>query len=542
MSVEPVETELALLIDVGSAWVKASVIGRSRGRWRVLTHAAQPATWGSAELRRTLVARLEDCGDQRLTGRWDALLAGATRIECRSPDRQPRLALTAVSRELSGSAARRAAEAAGWQVDPIVSLDDGRSLSDRLWTLQSADVDAWLAVGGFDDAASPRALEAAALVAAARRPSSGRVIWAGSRQVADEAVSLFEDGAVEVAANPRPSARREDSVPLREHLEAAARSLVAGDGARSLSTVSLPRAIATLATDSGLAIAAVDIGARSAMRVLAEPDGTTGIRVGAGGGLARVSQLPGAAGRVARLAPDAGDEAAVADLLQTLRAHPSTVPQLPEELAGTQAAARVAIGAILDDVPGLSVDLLIGCGMALAAAPRPSQAARMLIDGARPVGVTQLAVDAAGLLGPLGSLDDDEIREGIGLLAEDLLVPLGTSVVTRGGEPGQTAMRVSVHRTGWPEAAPITIRVGQVQVVPLARGATAEITIELGPRVSLGSGRRSSRVRAMATGGAVGLILDARGAPMALPRRGDDRRALLSAWADALSREPERVA
>jgi hypothetical protein len=542
MSAVEVATELAILVDVGSAWVKGSVIGRSRGRWRLLTHAAQPTAWGSTELRRTLVARLEAAGDPRLHGSWDDLLDGATLIECRSPGRQARLAITAVSRELSGSAARRAAEAAGWRVDPLVTLDDGRSLAERLWTLQSAEVDAWLGVGGFDDAASPRALEVAALIAAARRPAAGPVIWAGSKQLADDVVSLFEDGAAEAVPNPRPGAHHDDPGPLREHLERAARTLVAGDDSRHLSTVCLPRAVATLAADSELAIGAIDIGARSAMRVIAGPDGTTSVRVSATGGLAGVPEMTGAAGRITRIEPDAGDEASAADLLQTLRAYPATVPQLPEELAATQAAARLAMAALLEDGAGPFVDLLIGCGQSIAAAPRPSQAARMLLDAARPLGVTQLAIDPAGLLGPLGSLDDEEVREGIGLLAEDLLVPLGTSVVTRGGEPGQMAMRVGVHRPGWPDAAPITVRVGQLHVVPLARGVTAELSIELGPRVSLGGGRRSARIRAMATGGAVGLILDARGVPISLPRRGDDRRALISSWAEALGREPERVA
>jgi hypothetical protein len=44
----------------------------------------------------------------------------------------------------------------------------------------------------------------------------------------------------------------------------------------------------------------------------------------------------------------------------------------------------------------------------------------------------------------------------------------------------------------------------------------------------------------------VGLILDARGVPIVLPKRADDRRAVLSAWREALGREApagvERVA
>jgi hypothetical protein len=252
------------------------------------------------------------------------------------------------------------------------------------------------------------------------------------------------------------------------------------------------------------------------------------------------------AARVARLAGDAGDEATVADLLQTLRAHPATVPQLPEELSGTHAAAIVALGAMLDEGPPSGLDLVIGCGRTIAAAPTPAQAARMLLDGVRPIGVTQLAIDAAGVLLPLGSLPDAEIREGMALLADDLLAPLGTAVVSRGGDLGRLAMRVTVHRPGWPATQPVEVRGGQLHVLPLARGQEAELHIELGDGVTLGAARRSPRISALATGGSVGLVLDARGVPIVLPRRGDDRRAMLASWREALTREApagvERIA
>jgi hypothetical protein len=529
-------TELALLVDIGSAWAKAGVIGRVRGRWRLVAHVAQPTAWGGGELRRALIERLTAAGDRRLADRWDDLLAGANRIECHTERDPGRMAVVAVSRDVSGSSARRAAEAAGWQVVATVTLDDGRTLPDRLATLQAAEVDAWLLAGGFDDARSPRALEAAALVAAARQPGSGPVIWAGSAQLADEVVALFEDGATSVVANPRPDPRREESAPLRQHLQGVLRGTVAQEDEAHLASIAFPRAIGALASDGGLRVLAIDLGARSAVRVLAEPDGTTSVRIHSTGGLAGAALVAGAPARVARLAGDAGDEAAVADLLQTLRARPSTVPHTPEELSATQAAARMLIAATAEEGPD-SVDLLVGAGLTVAAAPRPAQAARMLLDGARPIGVTQLAVDRGAVLGPLGSLADDEIREGITLLADDVLVPLGTAVVSRGGNPGQLAMRVTVHRPGWPTPLPVELRVGQLQVIPLAPGQEAELLIEPGPGISLGTSRRSPRVQARAIGGAVGIILDARGVPIAMPRRGDDRRAVLAAWRDALGRE-----
>jgi hypothetical protein len=541
-----IDAELALLVDVGSAWAKAGVIGKVRGRWRLIAHAAQPTAWGPAELRRALVDQLRSAADPRLADRLDDLLAGASRIECHTARRPARLAIVAVSRELSGSAARRAAEAAGWHVSQVVTFDDGRTLADRLGTLQATEVDAWLVAGGFDGTRSPRALEAAALVASARREGTGPVIWAGSTDLAREVVHLFEPGAASSVPNARPDARSEDPGPLRTRLAEVLREVAGTEDDVHLASVAFPRSVGALAGIAGLRILGIDLGALSATRALAEPDGSVTSRSHALGGLAGAILAPGAAARVARLAGDAGDEATIADLLQTLRARPATLPQTAEELSATQAAARFQIAALLEDDATDPLDLVIGSGRTIGMAPHPGQAARILLDGVRPVGVTQLAVDAASVLGPLGSLPDDEIREGLSLLGEDLLVPLGTSVVCRGGEAGRVAMRVTVHRPGWPSPAPIELRSGQLHVVPLGRGQEAEVTIEPAPGVSLGAARRSPRITASVTGGSVGLILDARGIPVALPRRGDDRRAVIAGWRDALQRElqpgSERVA
>jgi MutL protein len=534
-----VTTELALLVDVGSAWVKAGVVGRARGRWRIVAHASQPTSWGAAELTRRLVEQMEASGDPRLAGRYEGLIGAANRIECHTAHEVGRLAVIAVSRELSGGAARRAAEAAGWEVADVVTLDDGRSLAERLALLQAIEVDAWLLAGSFEDAASPRALEAAGLVAAARPAGGGAVVWAGSAQLADSIAALFEPGAVTAVGNARPTPHREEGAELREHLQRLLRDTVALEDQEHLSAATLPRAAGAIAAAGALRVLAVDLGARGAIRALAEPDGSVASRLRSAGGLAGIAHVAGAAGRIARQALDAGDEAAVADQLQTMRARPETLPQTAEELAGVQAAARILLAAMFDDDPIGPVDLLIGAGQTIAGAPKPAQVARMLLDGVRPIGVTQLAVDSASILGPLGSLPDGELAEGLELLADDALTTLGTSVVTRGGSPGQLAMRVTVHRAGWPTPPPVDVRVGQVQLVPLARGQEAEVVIEPGPGVGLGASRRSPRITARATGGSVGLVLDGRGVPIPLPRRADDRRAVLAGWRDAFAREGE---
>ena len=124
------------------------------------------------------------------------------------------------------------------------------------------------------------------------------------------------------------------------------------------------------------------------------------------------------------------------------------------------------------------------------------------------------------------------------MLRDDLLTPLGAAVVCRGGQPGQVAMRVTAHRAGWPTTGPVELRNGQLQMLPLGRGQSAELEIELETGVTLGGPRRARRAQVTVTGGAMGLILDARDIPLSLPRRADDRRAVLAGWRDAFAREP----
>lgn len=531
--------EMSLLVDIGSAWTKASVVARSRGRWRICAHTAQPSSWEYDELVTALAAQLEAGADRRLVDRLPQIVAAAPWIECHTPRRAGQLAIAAVSRDVSGAALRRAAQSAGWVVAESATMDDGRSLAERLAALQAAQVDAWLLAGGFDSARAEQALEVAAMVAAARGEAHTPVIWAGSAELADEVSSLFEAGSLSVVPNPRPAADRDEPGPLREHLEVLLQRIVDTGESIHLAPVSFRRAIAELARASSVRIVGVDVGARYATWVTAEPDGVAGSRIFASGGLTSPALVAtGAPGRLARSMPYAIDELAVADVLQNVRARPATMPQTEDELAVTHAAVRSLLAQMAAEEPTLSADLIIGSGRSLGTTPIPAQAAQLLLDGIRPLGVTQLAIDPAGALGPLGSLDDLEIGEGIASLRDDLIVPLGAAVVCRGGRSGQPAMRVTVHRVGWPAIGPIELRTGSVRVVPLERGQQAELEIELEPGVTLGAARRSRRVRSEVRGGIVGLVLDARDAPLLLPRRTDERRAVLAGWREAFLREP----
>ena len=65
-----VGAELSMLVDIGSAWTKAAIVARSRGRWRIVSQVAQPSAWGEADLRSALVARLDGVVDRRVAIGW----------------------------------------------------------------------------------------------------------------------------------------------------------------------------------------------------------------------------------------------------------------------------------------------------------------------------------------------------------------------------------------------------------------------------------------------------------------------------------------
>jgi MutL protein len=534
--------EISLLVDVGTAWTKASVVGRSRGRWRVVAHAAQPTGWGDEALLAALAGRLRGSVDRRVADEIEALLTTAPRIACHTPARPGRLAVAAVTVELSGNAARRAAESAGWVVAEMVAADDGRSLPERLTALASTEVDAWLVAGGFDAARPEQALEAASIVAAAHGAGHAPVLWAGSATLADEVAALFEEGIVTSVPNPCPTAGEENLGPLRQELELLLDRLVEAPARHNLAPIGFRRSVAEIARQEGLRIGGVDLGARYATWVFADGRGetvTAESRVFASGGLGSPSlATPGSSARLARLLAIPVDELAVADTLQTMRARPGTLPASDEELAVTRAAAQVLLAALAEERGGEAIDLLIAAGQTITASPTPMHAMQLLLDGLRPVGVTQIALDTAGTLSPLGSLTDDELAEGIGMIRDDLLTPLGTAVVVHGGRVGQTALTARLHRAGWPDPDAVEVRTGQLAVLPLPRGERADLQLQLGPGVTIPAGHRTRSLRVEVTGGAVGVVLDARDAPMTLPRRLADRRAMLAAWRELLLREP----
>ena len=208
--------------------------------------------------------------------------------------------------------------------------------------------------------------------------------------------------------------------------------------ARATAPVAFARAIDALARGFGLSVLGVDVGASwLAWRESGRADGRSAV-LAAGPD----RPLPEGSRAAAEILPADVDEFTTTDAMAGLAARRAGIPATPVEMAIAQAigidrlaAARHALGG------SPSVDLVVGGGRLLSGAAHPADAVLVLLDGLRPPGVTQLAIDPWGICGPLGALGETEVDEGLETLRDDLLVPLGTAVVSQGGPAGEIAFR-----------------------------------------------------------------------------------------------------
>jgi hypothetical protein len=157
----------------------------------------------------------------------------------------------------------------------------------------------------------------------------------------------------------------------------------------------------------------------------------------------------------------------------------------------------------------------------------PAAVALAVLDLLRRPGVTQLAFDHARLLGPVGTIENEEERRALlGDIAEDLLAPLATAVVPQGLHAGRAVGRLVLHAG----ATPVTRELvgGHVELVELPPGMTRTAELEFHDGVVLGG--RGRRFALEVGGGLGGLLVDLRDIPLQLPEAADRRRELLAVW------------
>jgi hypothetical protein len=224
-------------------------------------------------------------------------------------------------------------------------------------------------------------------------------------------------------------------------------------------------------------------------------------------------------------------------------AHANTVPADPTdlwlELALARHVIRTALGRARPDWPARTAsarpellpwfNLILGGGAVLGRAPRPGLAALVMLDALQPCGIARLWIDAYHLAPALGAAA--QIHPMLVAQVHDSLafLDLGTSISLIGrARAGDVACTIKLAEAGGAETqAEVTF--GSLAVFPLAPGHSAKLSLR--PRPGFNAGFGLGRGRALTIkGGLLGLIIDARGRPITLPKPLEQRQELLKQW------------
>lgn len=526
-----------LAIDAGAATTSVALLGKPGHRWRLLGAISAPGGTSPDAIAEVLAERLvaADLGLADHVGVSPPAVADLPRLEARSePPRT--LAVLGASRRavglLEGVAARTP-----WRIRAASpESHDPREMTELALR---PDVSAVLVGAGDPPGPDERGWldDLAGLVGAvARRRPDLQVILAGpvaARPAWAEGFGASIDSAADrVHRAPALSLRSGPDEPLREILE---RLLPDSADTRHMAV----RALLSLADTLDRRLELVDIGLDGGLRAMATPGVADQGPVAVAVRTAQAALVPleindSAVDSVLAWTTGSLDRHRMGDRLLDLRIQP-WADASGEGARLRLAAARAAMSRLVArsvDIGALATpDVTIIAGGAFAVAP-PRAVALAVADTVRRPGATQLTVDHARLLGPIGTIDDpDERRDLIADLADDLLAPIGSLLVVASAPASRRSssragrLTLDGDRHGRHELAG-----GEVAFIDLAPGDRALATLEFRDAVRVG--HRARRVAVPVVGGVAGLAVDLRDVPLRLPERRDRRRAALAAWGE----------
>jgi hypothetical protein len=576
--------ESLLVADIGSAITKVGLVDYVAGEFRfvaagtALTTADPPVRDVAVGIRSAL-RQIEARTERQLLTPEGQLISpersGGVGVDTfamvTSAPVPLRVAIVGLSRDLSVASARRAVAGTHATVEATFSLEDtggrwiptspapssdGKSAPTILQDpavlvaekIATAKPDVIILTGGTDGGATTALLDLANLVAAIceSQEESARpiVIFAGNSEVRSHVADRIGNiTSLRVVDNVHPTMTSENLAPLQHELQTlyAERKIAWLPGLNALtnwtgvSIVPTWRAfentVRFLSRRYGLNVLGADIGAVSTVLIRAQGDSfshTIRSDLGIGQSLERVIAQAGI-DRLMNWLPleISPDEARTFWLNHTLR--PATIPTTREESELMQAAARVALSQATPHLPVEGFDLIVLTSGMFARNTNLGAAALIALDALQPCGVFTLAVDMLGLAPAFGGLAPANPNAAASVIERDGFVTLGTVIapISKNRE-GQISLRVKVQPAG-SGVMDLEVQHGTLELVPLMPGQKASIEVRTVGKVSLGT-HRTGVFKAEIEGGALGLIIDARGRPITLPADADKRRTKVQQW------------
>ena len=587
------EPRVILATDCGSTTTKAILIEKRDGEYRLIVRGEAPTTVEAPFDDVTVgvvnaTREVEELSGRKILRDGKILTGGSDGegvdkfLSTSSAGGGLQMTVAGIVKAMSAESAERAALGAGAIVVDIIAIDDGRKEFEKVKRIRELRPDMILASGGTDGGAVRQVAELAEmLLAAGPKPRLGiglklPVIYAGNkdaREVVKDIIGEVLD--VRVVDNLRPTLERENLEPAREaiheiflqHVMQQAPGYEKLSGWVNAGIMSTPNAVGTIiqtiAEQMKINVLAVDIGGATT-DVFSVFDGAYNRTVSANLGMSysicnvlAETKAP----NIMRWLPFPIEEAKLRNQLRNKMIRPTTIPHTLTDLRIEQAVAREAlrlafehhkslaraltgtqqtrtIGDLMNQQSGgqtlvdmMRLDMIVGSGGVLSHAPRRQEAAYMMLDAYQPQGITVLAVDSIFMMPQLGVLSTVLPEAAAQVFERDCLIKLGPAISPVGtGKDGEHCCTLIV------DGKQIDAAVGTITVVPPTGKPSVEIEVRPARGFDVGEGRGKS-VMMTVDAGVVGLIIDARGRPMTLPKEDSARLAKLREWHAAFGLE-----
>ncbi|HJS20017.1 MAG TPA: glutamate mutase L [Anaerolineales bacterium] len=578
-----VQNESILAIDVGATTTRAVLFDVVEGQYRFVASGQAPSTAEAPFMDIGLGVRSAITNLQNITG---AALLGAQDNNLIAPSRPDGSGVDAVVATVSAGpvvktvvvglqpdvsliSARRLAESTYSRVVDILALSDHRKPDRQMDSIVRSRPDLVLLTGGTDGGASrsvQKMLEAVGL-ACYLMPEEKRpmVLYAGNQKLAHEVQDLLggHAGRLQIGGNVRPTLETEDLAPasfelaslvmkLRERQIKGVDELNLWSGGSILPTAyAHGRMIRFLSKlyQSTRGLLGVNVGA-SAVSVAAGFNGdlTLGVypQFGLGENLAGILQYTSVEDIARWLQLDISTNTLREYLFQK-SIYPSAIPATKDEQAISQAIARQALYLSVqnarknfpdnirpphvDRMPPL--DLIIGGGGVISEGPSLGQSLLLMLDAIQPVGIHPVLLDQNNLLPLLGAAASRNHYLPVQVIESGAFIGLGTVIsVVASASYGDQVLRAKLAYEDGTEAR-ADVKFGGLEVLPLPSGKTASLSLQPLRRADAGLGLGKGGVVPV-TGGALGVVIDARGRPLQLHNDPVRRRELMKRWSYAV--------
>jgi uncharacterized protein (TIGR01319 family) len=573
------DVEIVLAIDVGSVNTRASLFDVVDGRYRLVatsevSSTATPPLFDIGEGVRVAMDRLQAITGRRLTDETEALIYPSTGfgagvdllVSSISAGPKVKTVMAGLMPGVSMTSARRLAESAYLDIVGEINLIDQKRTEEQIDLIVSQRPDLILIVGGTDGGASDPLFQVIELIKLAvsllpdgQKP---RIVYSGNRNLSALVVDrLSSVTVVNVTPNIRPSLEVEELAPARLRLaetlfEIRSSRITGYEELKQWSSgVLIPTAEAfgrlvrylSKIYDPDKGVLGVDLGA-SQVTIAAAFGGDLSLsvnsRLGAGSsikGLLEGRDLFG----VMRWLPHEASDTQLKDYIHNKAIRERTIPTTVEELNIELAIARQLIRQSLFNARQTwpsgrdtrstlllpQVEPIVAGGATLARTPKPAYSALVLLDALQPTGISTLVMDPYSLAPSLGAMAGPLPLATVQLLEAGVFVSMGTIVASIGRvRQGRKVLSYQLEYEDGSSTNSGEVYQGQILVLPLAPGEFGRLTLNPERGIELGFGTLGRAGTLRVAGGTIGVIIDARGRPLEMPRDLGRLREMNQRW------------